>query len=130
MLATLSANLDTIYGHIRNVDGYHGQIVALTYYSTNYRDSTTTGIILLLNQVVRSRTLAWGGVVADGFAAFAAASILFDGDTCAAGLRIRLTSSPLTCDIHPSPTGRDLLAQAVLAALRLPWSWETASQMR
>src|SRR6266699_1621919 len=31
MLATLSANLDTIYGHIRNNDGYHHRLVALTY---------------------------------------------------------------------------------------------------
>ena len=38
MLATLSANLDTIYGHIRNQDGYHHQLVALTYYSLNYSD--------------------------------------------------------------------------------------------
>jgi hypothetical protein len=27
-------------------------------------------------------------------------------------------SSPLTCDIHPSPAGRDLLAQAIVNALR------------
>jgi lysophospholipase L1-like esterase len=117
-LATLSANLDTIYGHIRNVDGYHHQIVALTYYSLNYSDLFTTNAIVALNQVVAERTLAWGGVVADGFGTFAAASSAFGGDTCAAGLRIVLTSAPLTCDIHPSPAGRDLLAQALVNALR------------
>jgi hypothetical protein len=62
--------------------------------------------------------LAWGGIVADGFGAFAAASTAFGGDTCAAGLRIVVLSSPLTCDIHPSPAGRDLLAQAIVNALR------------
>ncbi len=119
MLATLSANLDTIYGHIRNNDGYHHRLVALTYYSLNYSDPTGTFLISQVNQVVAARTLAWGGIVADGFGAFAAASTAFGGDTCAAGLRIVVVSSPLTCDIHPSPAGRDLLAQAIVNALRI-----------
>ncbi|HET8853295.1 MAG TPA: hypothetical protein VFN02_12275, partial [Ktedonobacteraceae bacterium] len=118
MLATLSANLDTIYGHIRNLDGYHHQLVALTYYSLNYSDPVGTNVISQVNQVVAGRTLAWGGIVADGFGAFAAASTAYGGDTCAAGLRIVVLSSPLTCDIHPSPAGRDLLAQAIVNALR------------
>jgi GDSL-like Lipase/Acylhydrolase family len=118
MLATLSANLDTIYGHIRNLDGYHHKLVALTYYSLNYSDPTGTFVISQVNQVVANRTLAWGGIVASGFGAFAAASTAFGGDTCAAGLRIVVVSSPLTCDIHPSPAGRDLLAQAIVNALR------------
>ena len=118
MLATLSANLDTIYGHIRNLDGYHHKLVALTYYSLNYSDPIGTNAISQVNQVVANRTLAWGGIVADGFGAFAAASSAYREDTCAAGLRIVVKSSPLTCDIHPSPAGRDLLAQAIVKALR------------
>jgi hypothetical protein len=118
MLATLSANLDTIYGHIRNLDGYHHKLVALTYYSLNYSDATTTYVISQVNQVVAARTLAWKGIVADGFGAFAAASTAYGGDTCVAGLRIVVSSSPLTCDIHPSPAGRDLLAQAIVHARR------------
>jgi len=118
MLAMLSANLDTIYGHIRNLDGYHHKLVALTYYSLNYSDRTGTFLISQVNHVVTDRTLAWGGIVADGFGAFAAAATAYGGDTCAAGLRIVTSSSPLTCDIHPSPVGRDLLAQATVNALR------------
>jgi hypothetical protein len=118
MLATLSANLNTIYGHIRNLDGYHHKLVALTYYSLNYRDPTGTSVISQVNQVVANRTLAWKGIVADGFGAFAAASSASGGDTCLAGLRIVVKTSPLTCDIHPSPAGRDLLAQAIVNALR------------
>jgi len=118
MLATLSANLDTIYGHIRNLDGYRHKLVALTYYSLNYSDLAGTSVISQVNQVVAVRTLAWGGIVADGFGTFATASAAFGGDTCAAGLRIVVMSSPLTCDIHPSPAGRDLLAQAIVNALR------------
>jgi hypothetical protein len=118
MLATLSANLDFIYGHIRNTDGYHHKLIALTYYSLNYSDPINTNVISQVNQVVAARTLAWGGIVADGFGAFAAASSAYGGDTCAAGLRIEVSASPLTCDIHPSPAGRDLLAQAIVNALR------------
>ena len=122
MLATLSANLNTIYGHIRNTDGYNHKLVALTYYSLNYSSDPTsmfgTFLISQVNQVVANRTLAWKGIVADGFGAFAAASTAFGGDTCAAGLRIVVVSSPLTCDIHPSPAGRDLLAQTIVNALR------------
>ena len=118
MLATLSANLNTIYGHIRNLDGYTHKLVALTYYSLNYSDPVGTSVISQVNQAVAARTLAWKGIVADGFGAFKAASTAFGGDTCTAGLRIVLTSSPLTCDIHPSPAGRDLLAQAIVNALR------------
>jgi len=118
MLAKLSANLDTIYGHIRNLDRYHQKLVALTYYSLNYSDPVSTNVISLVNQVVAKRTLAWKGIVADGFDAFADASKAYGGDTCAAGLRIVVSTSPLTCDIHPSPAGRDLLAQAIVKALR------------
>ncbi len=118
MLATLSANLDTIYGHIRHLDGYHHTLVALTYYSLNYSDPINTGVVAQVNQVVAERTLAWKGIVADGFGAFAAASSASGGDPCAAGLLIAVSPSPLTCDIHPSPAGRNLLAQAIVQALR------------
>ena len=119
MLATLSVNLDTIYGHIRNLDGYKNKLVALTIYSLDYSDPVGSFITSQLNQVVEDRTRAWGGVVADGFTAFEAASLAFNGDTCAAGLRIVLSTSPLNCDVHPSPAGRDLLAQAIVNALRV-----------
>ncbi|MGD8403583.1 MAG: GDSL-type esterase/lipase family protein [Anaerolineales bacterium] len=118
MLAMLSANLDTIYGHIRNLDDYNHKLVALTYFSLDYSDPLSTSAISQVNQVIADRTLAWGGVVADGFGAFAAASAASGGDTCAAGLRIVLSTSPLICDEHPSPAGRDLLAQAIVNALR------------
>ena len=118
MLASLSANLDTIYGHIRNLDGYRHKLVAVTTYSTDYGDPLVTGVISLVNQVVADRTLAWGGIVADGFGAFAAASASSGGDACEAGLIIAVSSAPLVCDSHPSPAGRDLLARAIVDALR------------
>jgi len=118
MLATLSNNLDTIYGHIRNVDGYNHKLVALTTYSTDYGNQALSWAISQVNQVVAARTVAWGGIVADGFGAFYAASAAYGGDTCAAGLRIVDPSNPSGCDSHPSPAGRDLLAQTIVTALR------------
>lgn len=118
MLATLSANLETIYGHIRDLDGYHHKLVALTYPSLNYGDPIQTWVISQVNQVVADRTLAWHGIVADGFGAFAAVSAATGGDPCAAGLLIVTSPAPLTCDGHPSPAGRELLAQAIVTALR------------
>jgi lysophospholipase L1-like esterase len=118
VLAALSANLDTIYGNIRNLDGYRHKLVAVTTYSTNYGDPLLTGVVAQVNAVVADRTLAWRGIVADGFGAFAAASAAKSGDACAAGLLVALTSAPLTCDSHPSPAGRDLLARTIVNALR------------
>ena len=118
VLATLSVNLDTIYRHIRNLDRYHHKLVAVTTYSTNYSDLQLTGVISMFNAVVAERTLAWRGIVADGFGAFAAASAATGGDACAAGLLIATPSGPLPCDSHPSPAGRDLLARAIVSALR------------
>jgi lysophospholipase L1-like esterase len=116
-LAALSANLDTIYRHIRVDDGYRHRIVGLTIYSNNYNDPLTTGAIMQVNQIVAARTMAWGGIVADGFSAFAAAAASHGGDTCAAGLLIPLVPGP-GCDDHPSPTGRDLLARTIVSVLR------------
>jgi len=132
MLNTLAANLTTIYYHIRTLDGYHKQLVALTYYSLNYSsaNSTANSIIMALNHVVAQATLAVGGKVADGYGAFAAiATAAFGFDSCTARLLIEVSSSPLTCNIHPSyprdngleshaDTGRDVLGQAIVNALR------------
>ena len=113
LLAALKANLDTIYGAIRNNAHYHGLLVGLTYYSGNYADPVGTSLIGAIDSVLAERTLHWGGVVADGFGAFAIAS--HNGDTCAAGLRIPLPAGG--CDVHPTVAGRNLLAAAVVAAV-------------
>lgn len=118
MLANLSANLDTIYGHIRNVDGYHHKLVGLTFYVRDYTDLATAAVVAQVNQVLKDRTEAWGGVVADGFAAFGAASTAYGGNVCAAGLLIVTATSPLTCDDHPSQKGAALLAQTLVSAVR------------
>lgn len=118
VLAAVSAHLDTIYGHLRTLDGSRHKLVALTIYSTDYADPALTGVVMALNDVVAARTLAWGGIVADGFGAWGAAAVPYGGDTCAAGLRIVTSTSPLRCDDHPSASGHRLLANAIVQALR------------
>ena len=115
LLVTLRAHLTTIYTGLR-AHGYHGDFVAVTYYSTNYADPIVTGAIAAVDVVLGGVTKVFGGKVADGFYAFAVAAAPYGGDTCAAGLLIRLTSS--TCDIHPSQKGAALLASTVYMAER------------
>jgi len=115
LLVTLRTNVRTIYAGLR-AEGYRGDFVAVTYYSTNYRDPIVTGAIAAVDVVLAGVTKAFGGKVADGFGTFAKAAAPYGGDTCAAGLLIRLTTT--TCDIHPSRAGANLLASALYAAER------------
>jgi len=116
-LAQLGENLDTIYGSWRSA-GYRGQIVALTVYSTNYANTSAASLVGQLDEVIGYHTWLFGGHVADGFGAFRDASAGSGGDACKAGLLNPLPPQLGTgCDVHPSPTGRALLARAVLSAL-------------
>jgi hypothetical protein len=130
MLQTLAANLNFIYSHIRDLDGYHNALVALTYYSLNYSpaNSTSTAIISEVNSVVAQVTVSWGGKVADGFGEFQSITAAFNGDSCAANLLIETSASPQTCNIHPSypsdngleshaDRGRDVLGQTIVNAV-------------
>jgi lysophospholipase L1-like esterase len=115
MLQTLGANLGEIYRRIRVDAGYRGQIVALTYYALDYTDPQGVQVIAALNSVVEAVTIAAGGQVASGFTAFLVASAAAGAPLkpCAAGLLIRLPAPTLTCDVHPTPAGRDVLARAI-----------------
>jgi lysophospholipase L1-like esterase len=113
LLGALQTNLTTIYTGLRTA-GYRGDFIAVTYYSTNYADPVITGAVGAVDGVLAGVTKAFGGKVADGFGTFEAATAPSGGDTCAAGLLIRLTTS--TCNIHPSPAGAALLASALYAA--------------
>ena len=106
MLEALARNLSVIYSAIRDT-GYSGLLVALTYYVVNFNDSTFVPIFRAINQVVDTVTRAFGGFVANGFAAFEQASASSGGDTIRAGL-------VLPGDIHPTARGQTLLAQTIL----------------
>jgi lysophospholipase L1-like esterase len=114
LAAEITQNLASIYSQLRDVAHYQGPIVALDYYSLNYADPTQLAATMFLNSVIAASTLAYGGVVADGFGAFGAASGS-GGDPCAAGLLIKLPDG--TCNIHPSPFGHQILAAAIAKVL-------------
>ena len=122
VLATMKANLDTIYDAIRNRAHYEGTIVAVPYFSFNYNDTGLTTITTFLDDAVKAEALEHGAKVADVFSAFAAASAKFGGVPCFAGLQV-ITAPPSatnpfpTCDIHPSAAGHAVIAAAVLAVL-------------
>lgn len=111
VFSVMRANLNTILGAIRGT-GYSGLIVAVTYYSLSYSDPASVGGTLALNAQMIAAAHANGALVASGFNAFAPVAATAGGDSCAAGLLIRLSST--TCDVHPTPLGRDLLAAAVI----------------
>jgi lysophospholipase L1-like esterase len=113
VLGSYGQNLATTYTRVRQA-GFTGRFVALTLYATNYNDALSVGAISALNQVMTQVTEAFGGVMADGFGAFNRIAAKSGGDACAARLLIKKPDG--TCDIHPSPTGRDALAAAVLVA--------------
>lgn len=112
LLTALGQNLAIMEGAIR-ATGYQGRLVGVTYYLVNYRDPNQVAAIGAVNAVVASVTKQFGGEVADGFGAFQSVAGAFGADSCAAGLLIKLSISPLRCDIHPSATGHALLAEAL-----------------
>jgi lysophospholipase L1-like esterase len=114
-LAGVTANLDTILSALRNQARYRHTLVVVTYYAPNYGDAASVTPVEALNAALAGPAARYGARLADGFAAFRAASAPAGGDTCAAGLRIKLASGG--CDLHPTALGQRVLAAAVEAAL-------------
>ena len=112
-LAAYGQNLLTIFTRMRKEAGYRGPIVLLTYYAVNYQDPLEVQGLTALNGIAAGVATAFGAKVADGFNAFLEASIPFGGDSCAAGLLVKLPDG--TCDRHPSVAGQKLLGATVAA---------------
>jgi lysophospholipase L1-like esterase len=117
LLITLGHNLDAIFLAIHKA-GFHGVLVGVTYYSTDYNDALTTGVVKGLDKVIAARTKAAGGVVANGYGAFyaASASSTPTHSPCYVGLLNENPANLATCDVHPSQSGQELLARAVVDA--------------
>jgi lysophospholipase L1-like esterase len=123
VLQTLARNLETIYTRIRNDGGYQGQVIALALYplpldnppgrTPGYSDDDAVTVTNAVNRVLTDTTIAAGGEVADGFGAFRAASEAFGEDPCAAGLLLQPPVPGRPCDVHPSESGREVLASAI-----------------
>jgi lysophospholipase L1-like esterase len=109
VLGVMYHNLNTIFANIR-ATGYTGLIVAVTYYSLDYHD--VSGAVALNTPMVAAAA-GNGALVASGLNAWAATA--HGGSSCTAKLLIDLGDG--TCDVHPTPLGRDLLAGAVLSTI-------------
>jgi lysophospholipase L1-like esterase len=111
-LATISANMSTILGALRAAN-FHGVLMIVNYYSLDYSDAAGTGLTKALNQAITSSAQADHAVVADVFDAFKSAASIAGGKTCNAGLLNAAPQNQFVCDVHPSQSGQQLLAQTV-----------------
>lgn len=119
VLNTYANNLRAIYAAILST-GYRGPIVAVNYFSPDYRNAFETEAVSALNQVTSEVTEGLPnrqGKVADTFLAFRLASVLGQGLPCALGLAFPNTSGP-GCDVHPTALGQLAIANLVVAALK------------
>jgi hypothetical protein len=90
----------------------------LTYYALNYGSRTTVTQTWGLNAALAASAARYDAHVADGFAAFRAATSRVQGNACAAGLLIKPTSGG--CNEHLSALGQRVLAAAVERAAGIP----------
>ena len=97
--------------HLRKV--YDGPLVALSIYNPYPADSTAQYALDRMNAILTEQTHLHGGTMADGMTAFSEAA---NGDPCAAGLLIAMPDG--TCDVHPTPAGAQVLADAIDAAMK------------
>ena len=119
VLATVEHNMQTILADLR-ATGYGGAIVITNYYSLDYSNAAATGLTQLLNKALEAPAAAYGAVVANLFTAFktVASAPPFGGNSCNAGLLNASVQNQLLCDVHPSQSGHQLIANAI--AHRLP----------
>lgn len=115
VLGTIYSNMNTILGNLR-ATGFRGVLMVVNYYSLDYTDQAQTGFTSALNQTLAAAAAAHGAVVADAFSAFQAAATPAGGKTCVAGLLNASPQNQHLCDVHPSQSGQQLLADTVEAA--------------
>ena len=111
VLDNISAGVGTILKDLRTKAHYTGAIALVDYYSTDYRDALQSGLTQELDQAVATTAQANRATVVSGFDALEVYAAYAGGDTCAAGLLVKLPTG--TCDVHPTPFGHLVLAQAV-----------------
>jgi lysophospholipase L1-like esterase len=117
VLATIGSNMDEIFKAIEGTH-FHGKLVVVNYYSLDYSDAAGTGVTRLLNEAITSHAAADGAIVADAFGAFGQVAAAAGGKTCVAGLLNTTPGNQATCDVHPSQSGAELLAQSVVTAVQ------------
>lgn len=115
---TLTANTKKIFAGLRNTAHYKGQIVLVSYYSTDYADSLATLESNAVTGALVKATKGYDVKVADGFGQFKKAAAQAHGNTCAAQLLTQTPTAKTPCGVHPSIAGQALLAQAVEQAVK------------
>jgi len=124
-LPAIADNLATILSELR-ATGYDGAIVLTNYYSIDYTDIPFTELTAALNAAIATPAAAYRAIVADVFTAFQRAVVPFTNSggnsTCQAGL-LNATNPisaapPYLCDVHPSQSGHQLIAETIARALR------------
>jgi len=113
-LATLKLNMGTILSDLR-ATGFRGVLMVVNYFAVDYNDPVQISLIGILNQALAAVAAANGAVVADAFSAFqtAASTPFAGGNTCMAGLLNASPANQFLCDVHPSQSGQQLLAETV-----------------
>ena len=116
---TLTTNVAKIFKGLRVVAHYTGQIVLVTYYSTNYSNALDNTESQGVNSALEIAAKRFHVQIADGYGQFQMAARQAKGDACSAGLLTALSGSAAgTCGVHPSVAGAALLAQAVERAVK------------
>jgi lysophospholipase L1-like esterase len=111
VIQSYAANLTYILTAIRQ--HYSGNLVLVNNYSPS-ADPLFIQAVAFLDGVAAQVGASFGVKIADAFTAFQIASATHGGDPCTAGLLIHLSQT--SCDVHPSPLGRDLIAGTVIFA--------------
>ena len=72
------------------------------------------------NSAIAAPARSYGAEVADLFTAFksVASNPAFGGNTCNAGLLNASVQNQLLCDVHPSQSGHQLIAETITRTLR------------
>jgi len=113
-LATVGQNLAEIFSGLR-ATGYQGPIIAVDAFSFNYSDPVQSGAIGAYNTVMEQAASPFDVTVADLYPLFEHLAAPFGGDTCAAGVLVKLSGG--TCDTHPNLLGQAFIASAVIQVL-------------
>lgn len=116
VFAKISRNVKRIVSTIRKQGRYRGQLVIVNYYSLNYASALITTVSRGINNAEDSAARPYGAVFANGFANFLAATRIFAGNTCEAGLLTKLSTGG--CGVHPTLAGHSLLAEALVDAIQ------------
>jgi lysophospholipase L1-like esterase len=117
-LAKVAGNVRQIVSALRNRARYRGQLAIVNYFSLNYASALISGASAALNRTVDTAARPFHVVIADGYGEFNAATRIFGGNTCGAGLLTQL-GTPGKCGVHPTYAGQALLAQALEKVIRL-----------